>query len=244
VSREQDGDMFCSCREVLVTVVSEIIFCSHTEGERKSLPTESSDRNSTSSHAEGQNPISQADTVQNVIGELRIEVAELKSSLGDKDETIRSLLEELRSKQSPVKCQLVSNPTNLTPEPLSPRRRSQTCPPTDAFRPKSGNLSQNKDSKPNISIQMPAPGPPVQRGDVPDHLMHSGAASPAAVPALPAEGWSVRLLRSKSDSLPRSNAAKAKPKNKLSPWPTNRFNPLVDLTEEKERLLFQQLQKE
>ncbi|XP_056299242.1 uncharacterized protein LOC130212125 [Pseudoliparis swirei] len=216
------------------------------EGERKSLPTESSDRNSTSSHAEGQNPISQTDPVQNVIGELRIEVA-------DKDETIQRLLEELRSKQSPVECQLgqlmypsqdVSNPTNLTPEPLPRDVDPKPGAATDAIRPKSGNLSQNKDSKPNISIQMPAPGPPVQRGDDPDHLMHRSAASPAAVPALPAEGWSVRLLRSKSDSLSRSNAAKAKPKNKLSPWPTNRFNPLVDLTEEKERLLFQQLQKD
>jgi len=151
----------------------------------------------------------------------------------------------------------VSNPTNLTPEPLPRDVDPKPGAATDAIRPKSGNLSQNKDSKPNISIQMPAPGPSVQRGDVPDHLMHSGAASPAAVPAslaavpasptatpaLPAEGWSVRHSRRKYDSLPRSNAAKAKPKNNLS-WPTNRFSPLEDLSEEEERLLSQQKQKE
>ncbi|TNN27293.1 hypothetical protein EYF80_062563 [Liparis tanakae] len=195
------------------------------EGDGKSLPTESSDGNSTSSQAEGQNLMSQTDPVQNDTAELRIEVAELKSSLRDKDETIQCLREELRSKQSPVECQHhqpmypspgVSNLTNLTPETL----------PRDVD-PKPGNFSQNKDSKP---AQMLAPGPPVQRGNVPDHLMHRGAASPAAAPALPAKGKSVSRLRSKSDSLPHSNAAKTKPTNNLS-RSTNRFRLLEDLSE-------------
>ncbi|XP_034412751.1 CD276 antigen homolog isoform X2 [Cyclopterus lumpus] len=231
------------CFLVLLVLIEGVIIAFQcrkrckSEGEHKSLSTQSSHRNSTSSN--GQNPRSQADPVQNGTAELQGEVDELKSSLCVRDETLRRLREELRSKQSPVEWRLgqpshrnpsessqdVSNPTNLGPEPLPRDVDPKPAAATDGNRPNSGNFTQNKDSE--ISKPIPLPG---KNNSAPDLLKYSGAVSPAAAPALPAEGVRVNRSRSVSEG--------AKPKNNYLTWSGNRFSPLANVSEdESEQLL-------
>ncbi|XP_068444218.1 uncharacterized protein [Clinocottus analis] len=220
---------------VIAMIESPLVYwkCRNSEGERKLLSAKSSQQNSTSNIAEGQNLISQVDPVQTATAEHQREVVELKSNLRDKDETIRRLTEELNdltSKQSPVECYLghptihrnpstasrgVSKPTDHPQEQLP--QHINPKPAADSNHPKSVKLSQNKDAKPSVSRQIPEPGLQIPGSS---HNIH---VSPADHP----EGKHGGRLRSVSDSLPRSNTAK--PQRRATISPRNRFSVLANL---------------
>ncbi|XP_054483363.1 V-set domain-containing T-cell activation inhibitor 1-like isoform X2 [Anoplopoma fimbria] len=127
----------------IIAFLCKSLYC-NSEGVIKLL-SRLSCQSSKRSNAEGQNPSNQAVPIENATTEHHRKVDELERTLGDKEEIIRRLNEELndlRSKQSPVVCQPINRPQDQLPQDDKPTAS------TISKRPESGNFFQNKDSNP------------------------------------------------------------------------------------------------
>ncbi|XP_037615384.1 uncharacterized protein LOC119482063 [Sebastes umbrosus] len=223
-------------------------------GRHKFLLPQSSLQSSTRSNAEGHNLRNQT---EEATAELRGEIAELKSNLLHKEEIIHRLTEEvndLRSKQSPVVCQHdqhgqqptidnnasksspdVSKSINLPPEDFPHDNNPKPAASTNSNRPKSVKFSQNKDSRPGVSIQNPALGPQIQRSrakSTPALLTNSSADLSSASSAFPSDATPVGRSRSMSDSLSRPKGTKPERRYTFSAASSNRFAVLENVPED------------
>ncbi|XP_034712870.1 V-set domain containing T-cell activation inhibitor 1-like [Etheostoma cragini] len=185
----------------------------------------------THSNVEGHNPGDHGDHSGNVSTE------HVMSNLPD-SEKIRRLTEEvnhLRSKQcvvyqrgqptvnnSPSNHSTdVSEPTSPTPDPSPHRNHPKAATSTNGNRPK----PVKKESKPAVSIHIPASGPDIQ-SNRPAPPRDRAAASSA-----PSDATHVGRSNSMSESRPGPNSSKVQRRYSTSGL-SNRFTPLANLSEE------------
>ncbi|XP_044039999.1 butyrophilin subfamily 3 member A2-like [Siniperca chuatsi] len=213
--------------------------CGKCAGQKLPVSRQSSDQSRVSSTS-GNQPLLQsvrAETADNrTIQKLTRDVADLKSKLQEKEDTIRQLQNNNKPQQSPVVCHL-DQPTIA----CSPAASTNSHPP--AF----GSLPQNQGPKPGISQQNStrAPGRPIPG-------MNRANSSPAvlsfddALCSSSSANTSKKKLgdirRCKSESAqPRPNIPKLQRRHSFAPTlstlSNNRFTPLANLSEEAELLV-------
>ncbi|XP_041821017.1 butyrophilin subfamily 2 member A2-like [Chelmon rostratus] len=228
------------------------------EGQKSPVTRQSSDQSETSSTA-GFVQGNQAAIICNATAEHQRTNEELMVKLREKEETIQQLTEELndlRSKWSPVVVQhgrptIGSSPSKSPPDISKPNnllrhhilQRSNPTPEasTNSNRPKSGNLPQNKDSKPGILSQNPAPNPLIRNvrhnHSCPALLTDNGAVPPVSPLAGPSEQSIVARSMSLSERQPRPNSARPQRRHTTTIPVYNRFTILENLPEDSVPLL-------
>lgn len=213
-----------------------LFFSIHTvDTQRLPVTRQSSDQSSLSGTCENVTPLPSqslracvADNVCNSTSETWTrEVADLKSQLQEKEETIRQLQSNNKPQLSPVVCHL-DQPTM----DCSPAASTSNKPP------KSGKFPQNQGPKPGISRQNPALG---QRNSSP--AVSNVAVSSSSSPVNTSKKQLGQIGRSMSDSSarPGPKVPKRQRRHSLvlqsSTLSNNRFLVLDHLKEESELLM-------
>ncbi|GAA6223772.1 uncharacterized protein LOC108902083 isoform X1 [Lates japonicus] len=220
---------------------------------RKQLPESDQDQGTTRRNSEGNHLRNQAGDSENATTEHLRKIKELESNLCDRDKIIHGLNEEvnvLRSKLSPVVCQLSQptidkSPSKSSPEILNPfdlhPHGNNTNPTTSSniSCPKSDSLAQSKYSKPNFSRQNPALGSPIKRSSH-NHsspaLLTNKELSSSPSPSASEEKHLVRSM-SLSESQSRPKGAKPQRRFTISALAQNCRSTLEDLPEDSEPLI-------
>lgn len=211
------------------------------ETQRLPVTRQSSDQSSLSGTYENVTPLPSqslracvADNVCNSTSETWTrEVADLKSQLQEKEETIRQLQSNNKPQLSPVVCHLDQPTMDCSPAAS-----------TSIKPPKSGKFPQNKGPKPDISRQNPAPGRQIQRNSSP--AVSNVAVSSSSSPVNTSKKQLGQIGRSMSDSSarPGPKVPKRQRRHSLvlqsSTLSNNRFSVLDHLKEESELLMLEE----